>query len=304
MDLSATLFDPMTGDLLPDYRELYLHGSLPPALQQTVEDYLKRSPIQTNIILGRYHQLAAEAQRKGQTFVPPQWVQQQLVFQPSMSATGPLRRPAVRTALGVLLVLCGASVVQWIRNEPLVPAPVVEAVTTAATSVSRTTQNLARKGLATLHITDTAKFKPKPAVAVVKPLRPAPVQPAYDAARPEPVRPTKARSVAILLTDSATLVTNANEEATTEDGSMQKGIVRGRIFNQGGEPLVGATVLVVGSKNATSTNANGEYTLEVPAGALLQFGYAGCTDIVLRCRLNETLDVTLEDERQRRRASL
>ncbi|MEP7258911.1 MAG: TonB-dependent receptor plug domain-containing protein, partial [Flavitalea sp.] len=37
--------------------------------------------------------------------------------------------------------------------------------------------------------------------------------------------------------------------------------VRGRITNENGEPVIGATITVKGAKRATSTNANGEFTL-------------------------------------------
>lgn len=298
MNLLATPFDPITGDLLPDQRELYLRGQLPPATQQTVEDYLKRSPVQANLALGRYHQLAAAAQRRGQTFVPPQWVQKQLLYQPSVSAVGPLRRPAVRGALAVLVVLCGASGVQWLRNEPLVPAPVVEAVA----NVSRATQTLARQSMATLYLADEVAAEPAPAAA---PPVAAPVQPVAWR-RPEPVSRAQTRPVAVQLADSTAAPATEDAVAPAElvaDAMPYK--VRGRIFNENGQPLAGATVLVVGSTDGTSTNANGEYLLEAPADALLQFGYAGCTDKVLPCRPNQPLDVTLEElPRQRRRVSL
>lgn len=38
------------------------------------------------------------------------------------------------------------------------------------------------------------------------------------------------------------------------------------IFQDDGEPVIGATVLVDGSKSGTVTNIDGQFTLEVPAG--------------------------------------
>ena len=54
-------------------------------------------------------------------------------------------------------------------------------------------------------------------------------------------------------------------------------LVQGRILNEKGQALAGATVLQKGTRRAVSTNATGEYSLQVPASeaATLQFGYAG-----------------------------
>ena len=42
--------------------------------------------------------------------------------------------------------------------------------------------------------------------------------------------------------------------------------VTGQVTDQNGEPLVGATVVVKGTKNLTITDANGRYSIQVPAG--------------------------------------
>ncbi|RFP63726.1 hypothetical protein D0N36_17820 [Hymenobacter lapidiphilus] len=52
--------------------------------------------------------------------------------------------------------------------------------------------------------------------------------------------------------------------------------LNGRVLDENGQPLAGATILLKGSKAATSTDANGNYALEVPAGTdnTLLYGYA------------------------------
>jgi hypothetical protein len=53
--------------------------------------------------------------------------------------------------------------------------------------------------------------------------------------------------------------------------------LHGRILNEKDQPLPGATVLQKGTTHATSTDAEGTYTLYVPAQAqaTLQYGYGG-----------------------------
>ena len=47
------------------------------------------------------------------------------------------------------------------------------------------------------------------------------------------------------------------------------------VFQDDGEPVIGASVLVEGNKSGTITNIDGEFTLEVPAGKKIQVSYVG-----------------------------
>ncbi len=68
----------------------------------------------------------------------------------------------------------------------------------------------------------------------------------------------------------------------------------GRVLDEYGKPLVGATVLLKGSSKGTSTDAAGNYTLEVPAGEnTLLYGYGGYEDEVVRTHAGLTVNVTL-----------
>ncbi|MCB2410267.1 carboxypeptidase-like regulatory domain-containing protein [Hymenobacter lucidus] len=79
----------------------------------------------------------------------------------------------------------------------------------------------------------------------------------------------------------------------------------GRILDENGRPLAGATVLVKGSRKGTGTDANGNYTLEVPAGDnTLVYGYGGYQDQEMRAKGGQPLNVTLtpsEGGKRRRR---
>jgi hypothetical protein len=78
--------------------------------------------------------------------------------------------------------------------------------------------------------------------------------------------------------------------------------VRGRILDENGKPLIGATVLQKGSYHGVSTDAQGNYTLRVPAGqtAKLQYAYAGYGEEELNVRAGSVENVTLvpRDEEQ------
>ncbi|SHI81592.1 CarboxypepD_reg-like domain-containing protein [Hymenobacter daecheongensis DSM 21074] len=68
----------------------------------------------------------------------------------------------------------------------------------------------------------------------------------------------------------------------------------GRILDEEGQPMAGATVMLKGSRKVTSTDANGNYSLEVPAGDnTLSYGYGGYQDQEMRARGSQPINVTL-----------
>jgi TonB-linked SusC/RagA family outer membrane protein len=52
--------------------------------------------------------------------------------------------------------------------------------------------------------------------------------------------------------------------------------ITGTVSTQDGEPVIGATVLQVGTENATVTDADGNFTLIAPVGSTLRISYVGC----------------------------
>lgn len=71
--------------------------------------------------------------------------------------------------------------------------------------------------------------------------------------------------------------------------------ISGRILNEQGEPLVGATVLDKGTHRGSSTDAQGRYSFTVPRSqrVQLQFGYGGYQDADLQTQGQSLGDVTL-----------
>lgn len=198
MKLTATPFDPQTGELLPVYRDAYLRGDLARASAQAVESYLHRDAGQAHTTVTRWHQLQAD-----EAPAAPSWVRQQLAFireQPQRFR----RRALSMVAVGALLA--GAS-------------------------------------MAATH-------------------------------RPAAVLPISKLPVANALPAVASLEVAAPSEIAAASRTV---VLRGRILNEKGQPLAGATVLCKGTAQGTSTDAQGNYSLRVPADGLatLQYGYGG-----------------------------
>ena len=74
--------------------------------------------------------------------------------------------------------------------------------------------------------------------------------------------------------------------------------VTGKVTDQSGEPLIGATVLVTGTTNGASTNATGDYSIQVPEGASLTFQYIGYEAKTEKVGARTKVDVKLEQSKQ------
>lgn len=134
--------------------------------------------------------------------------------------------------------------------------------------------------------------------ASVAPAAAVKVVPTRVAAAPAPEAPqaaVEAEPIAIEPVPAAVAAEEAPANVT----------MTGRILDENGRPLAGATVMLKGSRKATGTDANGNYSLEVPTGDnTLVYGYGGYEDHEVRTRSAQPQNVTLtprEDGKRRRR---
>lgn len=70
--------------------------------------------------------------------------------------------------------------------------------------------------------------------------------------------------------------------------------VTGYVHDANGEPVIGGGVQVVGSKLATVTDINGQFSLTVPVGSSLTISYIGFTSQEVKAKA--TLDITLSED--------
>ena len=76
----------------------------------------------------------------------------------------------------------------------------------------------------------------------------------------------------------------------------QTNVVTGKVTDGSGEPVAGVFVFQKHTENGTTTNADGEYSINVPSGASLVFTCIGFKDFVVPVNGFKQLDVTLEDD--------
>lgn len=223
MKLTASPFDPQTGELLPVYRDAYLNGDLTRSSAKAVESYLHRDADQAHETLNRWQELHAT-----EAVAAPNWVQKQVQY----IRAEPVRFRRRATTMVAVTALIGSMVFAGTRV-PTERVPTENMPTTSA------------------ELTVAA-----PAVAA--------------------------------------------EAASTAAASMRMMTVRGRILNEEGAPLIGATVLHPSSGHGVSTNANGEYVLHVPAGtSTLKYGYGGYQDEEMTVKGSTTSNLTLLPQQQK-----
>ncbi len=210
MALTANPFHPVTGELLPSYRDAYLRGDLSIHNTQLVSDYLQANPTKGSEAYQRFHTLQAA----GHHVRPVGWVQQQ--FELLRTEPARFRRRAATLLIGAALV--SGTVFAGVR-------------------------------------------------------RPARVAPTLPAA------------------SSSALASFEASAATTALHTIS-----GRILDERGRPLIGATVLDKASGRGVGTDAKGHYSLSLPAGSTadLQFGYGGYAETEARLSAGTTYTATLQ----------
>lgn len=71
--------------------------------------------------------------------------------------------------------------------------------------------------------------------------------------------------------------------------------IKGKVIDSMGEPLIGVNVSVVGQSGGTITDIDGNYSLDVPAGAKLKFSYIGYEDQIINAGTNPVVNVTMKE---------
>ncbi|TGE21587.1 hypothetical protein E5K00_15005 [Hymenobacter aquaticus] len=206
MKLTASPFDPQTGELLPVYRDAYLRGDLAHAHTRSVDAYLKTNGHSADDTLRRFY----EMKQQGEQVRPVGWVQRQ--FELIRTEPKRFRQRAVAMVVGGALLGGAVFAGTILPHEPIEETVVLLPATEAA----------------------------------------------------------EASSALLTMT------------------------VRGRILDENGKPLVGATVLQKGTFRGVSTNADGTYALRVPVGqSTLVYGYGGYTNDEVQINGSSTQNVTL-----------
>ena len=101
--------------------------------------------------------------------------------------------------------------------------------------------------------------------------------------------------LATLLLSGGTPVQAAPTHASTYSAQQQTKKVTGKITDTNGDPVIGATVTVKGTKIVTVTDANGNYTINAPAGSQLEVTYVGFAPRTINVGKGGSYDITIRE---------
>lgn len=74
--------------------------------------------------------------------------------------------------------------------------------------------------------------------------------------------------------------------------------VSGKVTDTAGEPLIGATVVVVGTTTGTTTGIDGSYTINAAADSQLKFSFIGYAEQTVNVGARSVIDIVMEDDSQ------
>lgn len=76
----------------------------------------------------------------------------------------------------------------------------------------------------------------------------------------------------------------------------QKTTVSGVVTDSYSHPIIGVSVIELGTSNGVTTDKEGHYTILVSKGASLEFGYMGMKSLIIAIGNKTTVDVEMEDD--------
>lgn len=90
----------------------------------------------------------------------------------------------------------------------------------------------------------------------------------------------------------------ADEVAVVQSIAQQQVRVTGQVVDELGEPLIGVNVRVIKGTAGTVTDADGNFKLDVPAGATLEVSYVGYITQKVAARAGAAMKITLKEDAQ------
>lgn len=92
------------------------------------------------------------------------------------------------------------------------------------------------------------------------------------------------------------LTKNSKYIENVSDIQLEQIIVKGRVTDLKGEPIIGANILKKGTVNGVITDLNGEFTLNVPTNSTLTISYIGYKPVTVTLNGQKTLNIRMKEE--------
>lgn len=83
--------------------------------------------------------------------------------------------------------------------------------------------------------------------------------------------------------------------------TQQSKLVKGKVVDKNGEPIIGANVVVKGTTNGTITDIDGNFSLEAATGSTLTISYIGYLNQDVKVGNQQSLMVRMNEDTQKPR---
>ena len=81
-------------------------------------------------------------------------------------------------------------------------------------------------------------------------------------------------------------------------GAMAQSVIKGTVSDEAGEPIIGASVKVMGTQTGAVTDFNGNFSVQANSNATLQISYIGYTTATIKVNGRNNIEVALKEDAQ------
>lgn len=94
------------------------------------------------------------------------------------------------------------------------------------------------------------------------------------------------------------IILSTELEASVQDIKQQGNIIKGKVVDMKGEPVIGATVKEIGTNNGAITDINGNFLITVQPNASLEVSFIGYKTEIQKAITGKTLAITLKENNE------
>lgn len=92
------------------------------------------------------------------------------------------------------------------------------------------------------------------------------------------------------------IILSTQLEASPQGVQQEGNVVKGKVVDANGEPVIGATIKEVGTDNGTVTDVDGNFTIKTQANATLEVSFIGYQSQTLKAVTGKELTITLKED--------
>ena len=92
------------------------------------------------------------------------------------------------------------------------------------------------------------------------------------------------------------IILSTQLEASAQGVQQQGNVVKGKVVDANGEPVIGATIKEVGTDNGTVTDVDGNFTIKTQTNATLEVSFIGYQSQTLKAVTGKELAITLKED--------